>query len=133
MSDVSDRCVMKLMCECYVTHSINIGHVCLIPDKDAVHINICILLNLQYPVDHVIEAVQVRHVVHQQDTVRAAVVRSVNAPEPFLPGSVPYLQLHLEVVDSHGLEFEVDPDGGDEGGGEGIIGVPDKQGRLAHA
>ena len=44
----------------------------------------------------------------------------------------PYLQLDPLVLSEHGLHFEVDPDGADEGRGEGVICVPEEERGLAH-
>ena len=52
---------------------------------------------------------------------------------PFLTSKTyPYLQFDPLVLSEHCLHFEVDADGADEGGGEGVVGVPEEEGGLAH-
>jgi len=45
----------------------------------------------------------------------------------------PDLQLDPLVVAEHGLDLEVDAHGADEGRGEGVVGVAEQEGGLAHA
>ncbi len=63
----------------------------------------------------------VRHVVDQQDPHRAAVVGRRDGAEALLPGRVPYLELDPLAVELDGPDLEVDADGGDEGGREGVF------------
>ncbi len=44
----------------------------------------------------------------------------------------PYLKLDPFVLSEDGLDLEVYADGGDEGRGEGVIGVPEEETGLAH-
>ena len=44
----------------------------------------------------------------------------------------PYLQLHPLVLSEYSLHFEVDANGADEGRGEGVVGISEEEGGLAH-
>lgn len=91
------------------------------------------LLNLRDPVANGLERSTVRHVVHKKDALGAAEIRRGDCAESLLARSVPNLELDSLAVHLDVLDFEVDADRGDEGGREGIVGVPEQQASLAHA
>lgn len=68
-----------------------------------------------------VETPLVCHIIDQQDAHGAAVVCRGNGAETFLAGGVPDLQLDTLTVELDGPYLEVDADGGDEGGGEGVF------------
>lgn len=70
---------------------------------------------------HTVEASLIRDIVDQQDTHGASVVGRGDGAESFLPRGVPYLELDALAVELDGADLEVDADGGDEGGGEGVF------------
>ena len=75
--------------------------------------------NLQY---HTVEALLIRHIVHQQNTHGAPVICRRDRPEAFLARGVPYLKFHPLAVQVDGADFEIYADGGDEAGGEAVFG-----------
>lgn len=68
-----------------------------------------------------VEGPLIRHVVHEQDPHRSAVVCRRDSPEALLPCRVPYLKLDSFPVELDGPDLEVDADGCDEGRGEGVF------------
>lgn len=70
---------------------------------------------------HTVETPLIRNIVNEQYTHGAPVVGRRDGAEPFLPRGVPYLQLDALAVELDGADLEVDADGGDEGGREGVF------------
>lgn len=68
-----------------------------------------------------IERTLIRNIVNQQNPHRAPIIRRRDRPEPLLPGRIPYLQFDSLPVQLDGPDLEVDADGRDEGGGEGVF------------
>ena len=60
------------------------------------------------------------------------VVSGGDGAEPFLTRRIPNLQLDLLPVQFDGSDFEVDADGGNEGGVEGVLGEPEQDAGLSH-
>ena len=85
-----------------------------------------VFFDVLHPVLHVFERPKVAHVVGEQNSHRAAVIRAGDRPEPLLPRGVPYLELHAFVFQLHGLYLEIDTDGGDERVRERVIGKTKK-------
>jgi len=79
------------------------------------------LLDLAHPVPNRLEGTTVRHVVHQQNALRAPEVGSGDGAETFLSRRVPDLQLDSLSVQFEVFDLEVDAvgEGGREGGREG--------------
>ena len=50
-----------------------------------------------------------------------------------MSGSIPDLEFDAFPVDFDVFDFEVDADGGDEGGGEGVVGVAEEEAGFADA
>lgn len=75
----------------------------------------------------------VGHVVDEQDAHGAAVVGGGDGPEALLAGGVPDLELDALAIELDGADLEVDADGGDEGGGEGVLAEAQQAAGLAHA
>ena len=107
--------------------------VVLVPDERDVDALARVLLDVGHPVADVLEAPPVGDVVRQENAHRAAVIRAGDGPEPLLARGVPDLQLHALALQVHGLDLEVDADGGDERRRELVVGEAEKQARLAHA
>jgi len=80
-------------------------------------------LDLLNPVTNGKESLSVGDVIHQQNSLRSTKVRSSDGAEPLLPCSIPDLQLYSLIVQLDILNFEVDTDGGDEGGGKCLVRV----------
>lgn len=68
-----------------------------------------------------VERTLISDIVDQQDSHRTPIVRCRDCPEPFLSRRVPYLQLYPFPVQLDCPDLEVDTDGCDEGGREGIF------------
>ena len=72
-------------------------------------------------------------VVYKQDTHGTSVVSSCDSAEALLSSGIPYLQLHTLAVKLDRADLEVDSDGGDEGGGEGVFAEAQQTARFADA
>ena len=72
-------------------------------------------------------------VVNKQDTHGASVVGSCDGAEALLSGGIPYLQLHALAVKLDRADLEVDSDGGNEGGSEGVFAEAQQTARFADA
>mmetsp|Transcript_29799 Transcript_29799/g.69516 ORF Transcript_29799/g.69516 Transcript_29799/m.69516 type:complete len:203 (-) Transcript_29799:147-755(-) len=91
-----------------------------------------VLLYGAHPPADAFEGRLARHVVHEQDSHRAAVVRRRDGPKPLLPGGVPNLQLDLLVVEGDCADLEIDPDRRDERLREGVVRKASEDGALAN-
>jgi len=80
-----------------------------------------------------VEALLIRHVVHQQDTHGASVVSGGDGAEALLTRGVPYLQLNALAVQLNRADLEIDTDSGDEGGREGVFAETQQTAGLADA
>ena len=94
--------------------------------------NVGVLLDLGDPVTNRFERSAVRHVVHKQDALSSAEIGRGDGAETLLPRSIPNLQLDSLAVDLHILDLEINTNGGNESGGEGVICVTQKQASFAH-
>lgn len=83
--------------------------------------------------DHTVETPLIRNIINQQYAHGAPVVRRRDGAEPFLPRGVPYLQLDALAVELDGADLEVDADGRDEGGREGVFAEAQEAAGFAHA
>lgn len=110
-----------------------VEHVALVPHEDLVNVNVGVLLDLGYPVADGLEGPAVGDVVDEEDALRAAEVGRGDGAKALLAGRVPDLQLDALAVHLHVLDLEVDSDGGDERGGEGVVGVTEEEAGLADA
>jgi len=108
-------------------------HVALVTHQNLVHVHVGVLVDLRYPVADGVERAAVGDVVDQEDALRAAEVRGGDGAEALLARRVPDLQLDALAVQLDRLDLEVDADGGDEGGLEGVVGVAQEQAALADA
>ena len=63
----------------------------------------------------------VRHIVHQENTHGTSVVSCRDGAETLLTGRIPDLELDPLAVQLDRADLEVDADGGDEGGREGVL------------
>lgn len=68
-----------------------------------------------------VETLLIRHVIHQQNTHGTSVVGGGDGAEALLSRGVPYLQLNALAVELDRADLEVDADGRDEGGREGVF------------
>ena len=75
----------------------------------------------------------IRDVVYQQDTHGTSVVSSCDGAEALLSGGIPYLQLHALAIQLNRADLEVDSDGGNEGGSEGVFAETQQTARFADA
>ena len=82
---------------------------------------------------HTVETSLIRNIINQQYAHRAPVVRRRDGPESFLPRGVPYLELDALAVELDGADLEVDADGRDEGGCEGVFAEAQEAAGFAHA
>lgn len=81
------------------------------------------LLDLGYPVANALKRTAVRDVVDEDDSLGPAEVAGGDGAEALLAGGIPDLKFDALVIDLDVFDFEVNADGGDEGGREGVIGV----------
>jgi hypothetical protein len=95
--------------------------------------HIGMLLNLRNPIADTLKAPPIGNIVHEQNALRSSEITGRDGPEPFLAGSIPNLQLDSLAVDFDILNFEVDANGGDECGREGIVGVSEEKAGFAHS
>eukprot|EP00538_Stauroneis_constricta_P002615 CAMPEP_0119545592 /NCGR_PEP_ID=MMETSP1352-20130426/296_1 /TAXON_ID=265584 /ORGANISM="Stauroneis constricta, Strain CCMP1120" /LENGTH=265 /DNA_ID=CAMNT_0007590159 /DNA_START=330 /DNA_END=1129 /DNA_ORIENTATION=+ len=114
-------------------HDLLVEHVALVPHQNLVDVHVRVLLDLGDPVADGLEGAAVGDVVDQQDALGAAEVGRGDGAEALLAGRVPDLQLDLGAVDVDVLDLEVDADGCDEGGAEGVVGVTQQQAGLTDA
>lgn len=84
------------------------------------------------PILDAVERLLVRHIVHKDETHGAPVVCSGDRPVPLLPGCVPNLKFDSLVIPKNRLDLEVYPYCTDEGRREGVVGVAEEEGSLAH-
>ena len=68
-----------------------------------------------------VEGSLIGYVVDQEDTHRAAVIGRRDGAETLLASRIPDLQLHTLAVQLDGADLEVNADGGDERGREGVF------------
>jgi len=71
------------------------------------HIRRGVLLDVAQPIGQVVVALQVGHVVHEQDAHGTSVVRSGQCPESLLACRVPDLQFYGHAIEVNQLLFEV--------------------------
>lgn len=98
--------------------------VTLVSNQDFVYAVVGELFNVPDPVADVIEGAFIGDIVDQHDSHGAAVVSGGDGAEAFLAGRVPDLEFYAFAVEVDGANFEVDSDGADEGGCEGVIAEP---------
>eukprot|EP00315_Gephyrocapsa_oceanica_P002533 CAMPEP_0185340838 /NCGR_PEP_ID=MMETSP1363-20130426/98327_1 /TAXON_ID=38817 /ORGANISM="Gephyrocapsa oceanica, Strain RCC1303" /LENGTH=272 /DNA_ID=CAMNT_0027940067 /DNA_START=526 /DNA_END=1342 /DNA_ORIENTATION=+ len=91
------------------------------------------LLDGSHPRGDVGEGLLVGDVVDEEDAHGAAVVGRRDGLEPLLPRRVPDLQFDSLAVQLHAPDLKVDPNRGDEGLREGVIGKPHQNRALPHA
>jgi hypothetical protein len=110
-----------------------VNQIALIADQVELYVLFSVVLDLCEPklVD-VLIALGIGDVVHQKDAVGALVVGAGDGPEALLAGCVPDLELNHLAVDIHGLEPEVDPNGGQVVLVELVVSEPEQEARLAH-
>lgn len=80
-----------------------------------------------------VEATLICNIVYQQYSHCAPVVRRCNRPEPLLPRSIPYLQLHPLPVELDSPDLEVYSDCSDEGRCEGVLAEAQQAARFPYA
>ena len=79
-----------------------------------------------------VERPLIRNIINQQDSHRPPVIRRRDGAEALLPCCVPYLQLHALAVQLDRPDLEVDADGCDEGGCEGVFAEAQQAAGFAH-
>jgi hypothetical protein len=89
--------------------------------------NIGMLLNLRNPIPNTLKAPPISNIINKQYTLRSPKVTGGDCPEPFLAGSIPNLEFDSFSVDFYVFDFEVYADCGDEGWGEGVVGVSEEE------
>jgi len=72
-------------------------------------------------------------VVYKEDAHGTSVVGSCDGAEALLSSGIPYLQLHTLAVKLDRADLEVDSDGGNEGGSEGVFAEAQQTARFADA
>jgi len=96
-------------------------HVALVAEDHPLHVLVGVLVDVAEPLGDVVEALGVGDVVHQHDAHGAAVVARGDRVEPLLTRCVPDLKFNFLSSKLNGFDFEVNADGGYEGGVEGIL------------
>ena len=91
------------------------------------------LLDLRDPVADRFEGAAIGHVIHEKNALSAAEIRGGNSSETLLSRSIPDLELNASSVNINVLDFEVNTDGGNEGGGKGIVCVTEEQAGLSNS
>eukprot|EP00601_Ochromonadales_sp_CCMP2298_P000657 CAMPEP_0173177186 /NCGR_PEP_ID=MMETSP1141-20130122/4857_1 /TAXON_ID=483371 /ORGANISM="non described non described, Strain CCMP2298" /LENGTH=183 /DNA_ID=CAMNT_0014099571 /DNA_START=298 /DNA_END=850 /DNA_ORIENTATION=- len=112
-------------------HSPLVLDIALVADQDLVDVHVRVHLDLRNPVPDRNKRVSVGHVVHQEDALCSAEVRGRDGAEALLSRGVPYLQLDALAVQLDILDLEIDSYRRDEGGGEGVVGVPQQEARFS--
>ena len=107
--------------------------VTLVPHEDYLGIVPGIGFDLRSPVLHRGEGLLVGDVIHEQETHSSAIVGRGDCPVALLACCVPNLQLDPLVMSVDRLDLEVDAHCAHEGRGEGVIGIAEQEGCLAHA
>jgi hypothetical protein len=79
---------------CVVLHHALLYQIALVAHQQLVHVVGGVSVDLVQPLLDVVERIHVGHVVHNNDAVRATVVRAGDSAEPLLTGSIPDLQLN---------------------------------------
>ena len=92
-----------------------------------------VLLDLGYPVSDGLEGPAVGDVIHQEDALRAAEVGRGDGAESLLSGCVPDLELDALTIHFHIFDLEINADGGNKSGGEGVVGVTQEEAGLTNA
>lgn len=72
-----------------IFHHLLIRHITLISHQQLIYTFCSVAINFLEPLLDVIERVHIGHVVDNADSMRAAVIRGCDGPEPFLASSVP--------------------------------------------
>lgn len=80
-----------------------------------------------------VEALLIGDIVNQQDAHGTSVVGSGDCAEALLTSGIPYLQLDTLAVQLYRADLEVDADGGDEGGGEGVFAEAQQTAGLSYS
>jgi len=80
-----------------------------------------------------VERPLVGDIVHEQNAHGATVVCRGNCPEALLASGIPDLELDTLTIKLDRPNLEVDTNGGDERGGEGVLTEPQQTARLADA
>jgi hypothetical protein len=100
------------LASCRINLLFTLRHVCFVCNKYLPHIGQCVLFYLAQPILDIIERVFLGHIVDKQNAHCSLIVCLGDGPKPFLPGSIPYLQLHVLVLDFDGFYSKVNPNGG---------------------
>ena len=90
------------------------------------------LVDLLYPVFHIIEGFAVGDGVYQDDTSCSLVISLSDGFEAFLASGIPNLHFDLNALDVNSFDFEVHADGGHVGHLVLLVDVPQQNVRLAH-
>ena len=91
------------------------------------------LLDLGYPVANTLEGAAIGDVIDENDPLCPAEVGGGDGAEALLAGGIPDLEFDALVVDFNVFDFEVDSDGCDKGGGEGVVGVSEEEAGFSDA
>lgn len=70
---------------------------------------------------HTVERALVSDVVNEENAHRAAIISRRDGAETLLASGIPNLELDALSIELNGPDLEVNTDGGDEGGGEGVL------------
>ena len=93
-----------------VIHHLLTRQVALIPHQQLVHIFVRVAIDLVQPSLHRLKTLHVGHIVHDDDAVRAAVVRRRDRPKSFLPRGVPNLKLDRLTLQLHSANLKINHD-----------------------
>jgi hypothetical protein len=107
-----------------------VQHIALVSNQEFVDVDIRVLLDLADPVANALKGAAVRHVVDQQNALRATKVRGGDCSETLLAGRVPDLKLDLGAFDIHILDLKVNANRRDKGGTERVVGVTEQETSL---
>ena len=107
-------------------------HITLVPNEDLVDVLCSVLFNVTDPGTDILEGLFISDIINQQDTHRTTIIRGGNGTETFLASGIPNLEFNTLPVEVNGLDFEIDTNGSNKGGGEGIVGETKEETRLTN-
>lgn len=96
-------------------------HVTLVADEYLIHTLRGILLRIPNPIAHIIEGPLIGHIIDEEDAHGTPIVGIGDGAEALLSRRIPNLQLDALALQFHGANLEVNANGGDETGCEGVV------------
>jgi len=109
------------------------GEIGLVAHEQPIHTLARVPVNLVQPLLDIVVGLDLRHIVHNDDAVSAAVIAAGDGTEAFLPRRVPDLKLDGLAIELDGPDFEVDTNRADVALRVAVVGKTQKQAGLANA